>query len=268
MTEDVSTEEGGICLPTQEELANLPKDERLKQAAAAAEAAANSNGIVSYLREKAAALTNPQERERMLTEAFQHETKAKGLTKKAKVLKSGTFQGAVGGAGIGAASAAGLGTVVGTLVGTVAGIPTTAVGGLVGAGTGLIHGPWVKLGLPGGKEEEVQIPQESIASGAIRVDEKTGTVTAKDPEVLKQAAAVARAEAEKESSKGEDDQQKSQTNGERRKPKKLEIRSKKQESDHKPVGTLVSQDASKSGAPAKRKPPKLEVRSKQAQKAA
>ena len=251
--------EGGIRLPTQEQLNNLPKDVRLKQAAEAAEAAANANGLVASLRKKAAALMSPKERERMLTEAFGHEAKAKGLTKKARILQSGTFQGAVSGAGIGAATAAGLGTAVGTLVGTVTSIPTTALGGLVGAGTGLIHGPWIKLSLPGGKEEDVQVPQESIDSGAVRVDEKTGTVTANDPEALREAAAAAREAAEKAPSS-------KPLEGEKRKPKKLEIRSKPQQQQASAKSEGATQKTTNASASGKKKPPKLETKPKQAQK--
>ena len=63
------------------------------------------------------------------------------------------------GAGVGA----GLGTVVGSLVGGVTAIPTTGLGLLVGAGTGAIHGPWVKI--PGKKEGDEVETEETVVEG-------------------------------------------------------------------------------------------------------
>lgn len=59
-------------------------------------------------------------------------------------MQNGAFQGGAAGAGIGAGIAGGLGTVVGSIVGGIAAIPTTGLGILIGAGTGAIHGPWVR----------------------------------------------------------------------------------------------------------------------------
>jgi len=147
--------------------------------------------------------------------------------------------------------------VVGTLVGTVASWRTMALGGMVGAGAGVIHGPRIKLG-GGGKKESgaedeedekvVQVPQEAIDSEAVQVDDKTGQVTVKDPEALKEAMAQAEQQGAKVDA------------GKRRKPPKLEIRSNKQaigEKSEPPTHT----DAKKT----RRKPPKLEVRSKKAE---
>ena len=112
-------------IPSEAELKALSEDERLTQAAQAAKAAATTQGMADSLKSKAALLTDPKERERVLSEAYDREIETKGYSKKAKILKSGTFQGAAGGAGIGAATGIGVGTVVGTLVGTVASVPTT-----------------------------------------------------------------------------------------------------------------------------------------------
>jgi hypothetical protein len=255
-----------ISMPTEEELKQLPSKERLAQAAEAASAAANSQNIVSSLRAKAAAITNPKERERMLSEAYNKEIEAKGLSKKAKILQSGTFQGGLGGLGIGAATGAGLGTVVGTLVGTVATIPTSAVGTLAGMGVGAIHGPWVKLGGGGKKEGEggakeqmMQIPQQAIDSGAVVIDKVTGSVTARDPEALKEAATAAEDVAQLKES-AEQREQGAQTQ-EKRKPKKLEIRSKQ---DGQSKNGNKEESKTTDPKPAKRKPPKLEVRNKAA----
>ena len=244
MTSDNGVPE--VSIPSEADLKQLPEEERLMQAAQAAEGAASAQGMVDSLKSKAALLTNPKEREKVLSEAFDREVEARGLSKKARVLKSGTFQGAAGGAGIGAATGVGLGTVVGTLVGTVASVPTTALGGLVGAGTGAIHGPWIKLGGGGKKEGDateektVQVPQEAFDSGAVQLDDKTGQVTVNDPEALDQAVAAEH-----------------KISGERRKPKKLEIRSNKQAT----MGETKS--LTDINTKTRRKPPKLEVRSKQ-----
>ena len=195
-------------------------------------------------------LTDSRERSRILSEAFDREIEARGLTKKAKILKSGTFQGAAGGAGIGAATGIGLGTVVGTVVGTVASVPTTALGGLVGAGTGAIHGPWIKLGTEkgkDGKEEEklVQVPQDAIDKGDVEVDDATGQVTAKDPEALKKSV-------ENEEREGESKPKKEDDPKEKKRAPKLEVRSKKPSTESK-----KEPEKSNNVETAKRKPPKL-----------
>ena len=242
-------------IPTEAELKSLSKDERLAQADQATKSASWASKMVETLRSKAALLTDPKERQRVLTEAYQRELEARGLTRKAKILSSGTVQGATGGAGIGAATGAGLGTAVGTLVGTVAAVPTTLVGGLVGAGTGAIHGPWFRLdggdsakGKDGGEGAKLQqIPQEAIDSGAVAVNESTGQVTVKDSNALKDAPSIP-AESLPAGQKS--------TNGnasEKRKPKKLEVRSKKSTDSEPPKDTATKP---------RRKPPKLETRSK------
>ena len=186
MTENVSHSRMGSheetlndFIPSEADLKALSEDERLMQAAQASKAAAATQGMVDSLKSKAALLTDPKQRERVLSEAYDREIEANGLSRKAQILKSGTFQGAVGGAGIGAATGLGLGTVVGTLVGTVASVPTMALGGLVGAGTGAIRGPWIKLGDGNekkgeGEEKVAQVPSENMDSDAAEVNEKSG----------------------------------------------------------------------------------------------
>ena len=247
------------CIPSEAELKQLPEDERLRQAAQAAQAAASAHSMVDSLKSKAALLTDPKERERVISEAFDHEIEARGLSMKARMLKSGTFQGAAGGAGIGAATGLGLGTAVGALVGTVVSVPTTALGALVGAGTGAIHGPWIKLGggnEKGGEGDEklVQVPQEAIDSGAVQVDEKSGQVTVKDPEALRETTEAAAGPADMATA----EQERAARGVSERKPKKLEIRSNKQNTAAK-TETPTNTDAA-----TRRKPPKLEVRSKKA----
>ncbi|KAF7514315.1 hypothetical protein GJ744_000085 [Endocarpon pusillum] len=240
-----------VFIPSEADLKQLSEDERLMQAAQVAKAADSAQRMVDSLKSKAALLTDPKERERVLSEMYDHEIEAKGLSKKARILKSGTFQGAAGGAGIGAATGIGVGTLVGTLVGTVASVPTTALGGLVGAGTGAIHGPWIKLG-GGGKEKEggpeekvAQVPQEAIDSGAVPVNDQT----AKDPEALKGASSAAAGQADMVSA---DQKRATGDAGERKKPKKLEIRS----------NTVSPEQKRATGdAGGRRKPRKLEIRS-------
>jgi hypothetical protein len=249
-----------VSIPSEADVQQLPEDKRQRQAADASKAAASAQSIVDSLKSKAAILTDPKERERVLSEAYDHEIEARGLSKKAQMLGSGTFQGAVGGAGIGAATGVGLGTAVGTLVGTVASVPTTAVGGLVGAGTGAIHGPWIKLpgksgkeGGGGGEEEEeeekvVQVSQETIDSGAVQVDDQTGQVTVQDPEALEGAVS-----AEPAATSSDDCERAKGDASERRKPKKLEIRSDKQWTAGK------TEPSTQSEAEPKKNPPKLET---------
>ncbi|KAI9664640.1 MAG: hypothetical protein M1821_006086 [Bathelium mastoideum] len=97
-------------------------------------------------RKRADAATDPEERKRIEQEARELEKTARSQLRVAKRLESGAWQGAGAGIGIGAATGLGLGTVVGAVLGGVIAIPTTTLGGLVGAGTGAIHGPWIKLG--------------------------------------------------------------------------------------------------------------------------
>lgn len=159
----------------------------------------------------------------MMQEAYDKELEAHGNSKRARVLTSGTFQGAAGGAGIGTAVGMGLGTVTGTLVGVVATVPGVLVGGLVGAGTGVIHGPWIKLGGKGkGKGGEQKIPAEAVEDGSVVVDQKTGQVKAVDEEGLKRARERAeKVERESQAGAGEGEVKK-----EKKKPRKIEVRSK------------------------------------------
>ena len=135
-------------------------------------------------------------------------------------------------------------------------------------GGGLFHGPWIKLKGAGkdGGDEVVQVPQQAIDSGAVLVDEKTGSVTVKDPDALKKAAEAAEQaakvskEQQQEGKVGDGEKKKA---GEKRKPKKLEVRSGKGKE-----ASGGSEQQSKGEDKPKRKPPKLEVRSKSSSKTA
>jgi hypothetical protein len=210
-------------------------ESKLQEAAAAAESALESQKTASSLRQIAATVKDPKKREQYLTDAYNKEIEAHGNSKKARVLTSGAFQGGVGGAGIGAATAAGLGTVVGTLVGTVAGIPATAVGGLAGVATGAVHGPWIKLGKIG-KEGRVGDGKEKVENGPELAEdpgEDEGMVP--NPEVLREAAGKLAKQNGNGEDKGKDEGGEDKENdkgdgkkkgGEKKKPRKLEVRSK------------------------------------------
>jgi hypothetical protein len=125
----------------------------------------------------------------------------------------------------------GLGTVTGTLVGAVATIPGVLVGGLVGAGVGVIHGPWIKLGGKGkgkGAEPEKKIPAEAVENGSVVVDEKTGQVKTVDKEGLERARKAAEQveKMQKEGGSGNGDIGSGEVKKEKKKPRKLEVRNK------------------------------------------
>ncbi|KAI1106578.1 hypothetical protein F4804DRAFT_300437 [Jackrogersella minutella] len=87
--------------------------------------------------------------------------RAAKLLKTAKRLETGWMQGGAAGAGIGAGIAGGLGITIGSLVSGLVAIPTTGLGILVGAGTGLVHGPWVKFSQAFSKDEVDEIDKEA-----------------------------------------------------------------------------------------------------------
>lgn len=217
--------------------ADLPDQKQLLEAAASAQNALEAHGYAQKLIETANTLKDPQKREKMLRDAYEKEMEAHGSSKKARMLQSGAFQGAAGGAGIGGAVGAGVGTVVGTLVGGLTAIPTTALGGLVGAGVGAGHGPWIKMPPLLGKKNDSNVKsshdksikpehgeaQEPDSKG----NEDDGLVP--DPDVLRKAADAVAAERAKQG-KQTGEQEAEHTGGTaKKKPKKLEIRSKPQQ---------------------------------------
>ncbi|KAH8924674.1 hypothetical protein BT69DRAFT_1296238 [Atractiella rhizophila] len=106
------------------------------------------------LQKQAESSSDPKEAAKLRFQAQEKEKKAKSLIKQVHRAQTGVVQGAGGGAGIGAGIAGGLGAAVGSLLGGIVAIPTTALGLLVGAGVGVVHGPWVKLVEATVKEEE------------------------------------------------------------------------------------------------------------------
>ncbi|KAG9231466.1 hypothetical protein BJ875DRAFT_117143 [Amylocarpus encephaloides] len=113
--------------------------------------------------ERAEKLSDPKEKQKLLEEATKQDKLAKSLLTTASRLQSGVWQGGLAGAGVGAGIGTGVGTVVGSIVGGVIAIPTTGLGALAGAGTGAIHGPWVKIpGQEKEKEKEAEQQQGDI----------------------------------------------------------------------------------------------------------
>ncbi|KAI1189676.1 hypothetical protein F5B17DRAFT_172503 [Nemania serpens] len=113
---------------------------------------------------------DPELAEDLRSKAREIDKMATRLLKTARRLESGWMQGGAAGAGIGAGIAAGLGTTVGSLVGGLVAVPTTGLGILVGAGTGLVHGPWVKFTEVFTKDEVSEIDQEA-EEDARRIEE-------------------------------------------------------------------------------------------------
>ncbi|KAJ4349408.1 uncharacterized protein N0V89_008023 [Didymosphaeria variabile] len=222
---------------------DLPDEDRLKEAAAAAEKAIAAQGMANKLRETASSFTDPKKREKMLTDAYNKEMEAHGNSKKARMLQSGAFQGTIGGAGIGGAVSAGVGTLVGTVVGGVTAIPVTGLGALAGAGVGAIHGPFIKLGnlakgvgggdgKKDGKKGEKQGEKKNGEQQAEEINPDDEDVVP-NPQALRQAADALSEERAKTGLESEP----SANGGDaskpgKKKPRKIEIRSggQKQES--------------------------------------
>jgi len=123
---------------------NSTQEKILKYATARIKAAESHNSEATALRSQAEDAP-PEEKDKLLALAAEHEKKSKAEMKAVNRLQSGTWQGAGMGGGMGAGFGMGLGAVVGTVVGGVVSIPTTGVGILAGAGTGAVHGPWFKV---------------------------------------------------------------------------------------------------------------------------
>ncbi|KAI0152626.1 hypothetical protein GGR57DRAFT_469747 [Xylariaceae sp. FL1272] len=114
-----------------------------------------------HKRAEEVAAQDPQLAEDLKFKAREIDKKATKLLKTAKRLESGWMQGGAAGAGIGVGVATGLGMTVGSLVSGLVAIPATGLGILVGAGTGLVHGPWVKFTEVFTKDEVSEIDQEA-----------------------------------------------------------------------------------------------------------
>ena len=104
---------------------------------------------------------DPKAAEELNSEAREVDKKAAKLMKTAERLEAGWLQGGAVGTGIGAGIASGIGITVGSLITGVVAIPTSGLGMLIGAGTGLVHGNWVKYTDSFSKEEADTIKEEA-----------------------------------------------------------------------------------------------------------
>lgn len=126
--------------------------------------AEEAQAAATAARQRADETKDDEEAAHALEEAALQEKRYKSEIKIAQRLQSGVWQGGAAGAGMGAGVGAGVGTLVGGVVGGVTAIPTTGLGLLIGAGTGAIHGPWVKL--PWSQKEADEIgTEETVVDG-------------------------------------------------------------------------------------------------------
>lgn len=201
--------------------------------------AQKAQSTANDIKSKAMAMTDSKQREKLIREAFDKEVEAHGHSKTAQRLQSGPWQGLGFGGGMGAAAGLGTGAALGTVLGVVTAIPTTLLGAGIGTATGAIRGPWIKLG---GKDQKFEDADPEEVVNAMEQEQKD------NPQIINKAADAAAASPQE------------RTNSEqRRKPRKLEIRSqaKDQDASSEPAVEKGVADESKP----KRKPKKLEVRS-------
>ena len=136
---------------------------QLGSAIETAKASRQTQESATNLKAQAEQVSDPNERQRLEDEYKKLEKLARKQAKMAQRLESGAWQGAGAGIGIGAATGLGVGTVVGTILGGVTAVPTTLLGGLVGWGTGAVHGPFFKMGLGEG-EKGLDEMQKQVAN--------------------------------------------------------------------------------------------------------
>ena len=228
---------------------NAPDKKQLEKSITAAKKVVETQKLAESLKERAMKAVNPKERLKLLKEAYHKEVEAHGQSKYAKRLQSGLWQGGGVGGGIGAGVAMGVGAVTGTLVSGLVAVPTILLGGLVGVGVGSIKGPLIKLGGGGEETKEKLMSDEEIRKQAMqeaeRLDqavEKGASTVPKPPEedVDQEATESHPGHPSNVSEAGE-----STGAPERRKPKKLQVRSANEVSS----------------TPERKKPRKIEVRS-------
>ena len=205
----------------------MSDQERFNKQVEAAQKARSAQATAKDWKEKAMKCMDGKERRKMLQNAYDHEVEAHGHSKYAKRLQSGTWQGGAAGMGIGAGVGAGLGTVVGTLVGGLVSVPTTAVGTLTGIAVGGIHGPFFHLDNHKKTNEQMN---EEVMDEAKKLDAavEEGAKEPVPPKFDDESGSVA----EKRRPKKLDNRSGSQVDvsadvpKERKKPRKLEVRSK------------------------------------------
>ncbi|KAK3711580.1 hypothetical protein LTR37_009571 [Vermiconidia calcicola] len=245
--------------PKEEEAApagqqpKAPDKEQLMKSVTAARSALDAQNAAQSLKEKAMNAVNPKERLRLLQASYHKEVEAHGQSKWAKTLQTGAFQGAAGGGGIGAGVAVGLGGAVGTLVTGITALPTVLIGGLAGAATGGIHGPWITMGgnkKDKDKKSEADVHAEAVKEAEIldKAVEKGASTPPKPPELVE-------AEGEQEAAGSQQTppaapEPEGGAQPKKRKPKKLQVRS----------GNEIKPSPEEK-TPEKKRPKKLEVRS-------
>lgn len=228
-------QDGGASLPKAE---NMSREEMVKSIESL-QKAQKAQSTANDLKSKAMAMTDSKQREKIIREAFDKEMEAHGHSKAAQRLQSGPWQGLGIGGGMGAAAGLGTGAALGTVLGVVTAIPTTLLGAGIGTATGAIRGPWIKLG---GKDQKFEDADPEQVVDAMEEEQKS------NPQLIQKAAdAAAQSPAPSQ-------------NGEKKKPKKLEVRSQANKKDSTPEPGVNAGMADESKP--KRKPKKLEVRSK------
>ncbi|KAL6918419.1 hypothetical protein ACHAPO_012084 [Fusarium lateritium] len=156
---------------TPSESSSQTKDRIVKEIQSRVEEAKGLQEKSIELHEKADKEEDPEKAEDIRFEAREIDKKAAKLMKTAERLEKGWLQGGAMGTGIGAGVASGLGMGVGALLTGVVAIPTAGLGLLIGAGTGLAHGSWVKFTDAFTKDEaegivnEAEEEAEKIAKG-------------------------------------------------------------------------------------------------------
>jgi hypothetical protein len=244
---------------------NAVSDEEVRQESSkAADQALAAQQEASKLKDAAAGASDADERQKLMEQAIDKQIEAESFGKTAKYMRSGAFQGLAMGTGLGVAPGASLGALTGTLVGGVTSTITGGLGGGLGAAVGAMHGPFVNLGEVAGKG--IQKVTGNLPSWAASDEQKKtlekmmGQVNEQDmpgKEELQKLkgdggsgnggkdigswAKSIKANMPSMSSQGKDD-------GERKKPRKLETRSKDSKAQSSDSG-----DGNK--------PPKLEVKS-------
>jgi len=226
----------------------MPSREEMVKTIESLQKAQKAQSIANDIKSKAFAMTDSKKREEMIRNAFDKEMEANGHSKMAKRLQSGGWQGLGFGGGIGAATGIGLGAGLGTVLGAVTAVPAAGLGMLVGSGVGAIRGPWIKLG---DKEEKFEDADPEKVVDALE-EERTAQTQSGQGGGTPGESATTKTEGGAE--------QKT-----RRKPKKLEIRSKpKGDAAQQEAPTdesSVQKDIPEESKP-RRKPKKLEIRSK------
>ncbi|CAG1990369.1 unnamed protein product [Fusarium graminearum] len=146
---------------TPSESSSQTKDRIVKEIQSRVEEAKGLQEKSIELHNKADKEEDPEQAENIRHEAREIDKKAAKLMKTAERLEKGWLQGGAMGTGIGAGVASGLGMGVGALLTGVVAIPTAGLGLLIGAGTGLAHGSWVKFTDAFTKDEAENIVNEA-----------------------------------------------------------------------------------------------------------